>query len=63
MKISIKIVILSHLSDAQMSMSLGDLAQANRHINFAKILASKSIDRDLEMTKEELDKIWAEMPN
>lgn len=52
MKISIKIVILSHLSDAQMSMSL-----------FAKILASKSIDRDLEMTKEELDKIWAEMPN
>ncbi len=58
MKISVRIAIMSHLSDAQELMSVGAKDLANRHINFAKRLIIMYDDTRVEMTTEELNEIW-----
>lgn len=60
MKIKISIAIMSHLSDAQELMTIGGIAQANEHINFAKMLVLKYVDTDQEVSTEELDELWQE---
>lgn len=60
MKIKVSMAIMSHLSDAQELMTIGGIAQANEHINFAKKLVLKYVNTDEEVSTEELDKLWQE---
>lgn len=60
MKVQVVNAILSHLSDAQHLMKAGYTAEANTHINFAK-LAVLAYDNTTEYVENEaLDKIWEE---
>lgn len=58
--IKVSMAIMSHLSDAQELMMIGDIAQANERINFAKMLVLKYVNTDEEVSTEELDKLWQE---
>lgn len=51
-------VAMSHLSDAQELMNLGELETARREINFVKKLILDFPDVDTEVTTSELDGIY-----
>lgn len=61
MKIST--VILSYLSDAQLSVEFGNKSAANDMINFAKWLVLEYPDTNVEIQKEELNKLWIDFIN
>ena len=44
MKTKALIVVMSHLSDAQMEISMGLNESAQNHINFAKFICTRVID-------------------
>lgn len=56
----VDMAIMSHLSDAQIYMSF-DLAMANKHINFAKMLVLRYENTSVNISYEELDHIWEEV--
>ena len=61
MKIST--VILSYLSDAQLSVEFGNKSAANDMINFAKWLVLEFPDTNVEIQNEELNKLWIDFIN
>lgn len=58
MKRQVKMVALSHLSDVQEMMNLGELETGRREINFVKTLILDYPDVDTEVTNSELDGIY-----
>ena len=46
-------IIMSHLSDAQMCVGIENLKQANININFAKFLILKYADMETEINADE----------
>lgn len=57
----LKIVIFSHLSDVQESLTMPGEQERNRmRINFAKMLISKLESGTKEMTEDELNALWVE---
>lgn len=66
MDISYRMAAMSHLSDAQELLNMGQGGTAegaqliNRHIRFAKKVIMKQMTHDATATEEELDKIWEE---
>ena len=57
MTTTVKMAVMSHLSDAQQIISV-DADLANRHINFAKALILKYKNLNQEVTYRELDDLW-----
>jgi len=63
-----RMAAMSHLSDAQELIAMGFTSEENRqlinnHINFAKSIIMKKIDRDDETTDEELNELWTKVCN
>ena len=60
MKINVKIVIMSHLSDAQELVNIGlcDDKIVNNHINFAKALLLNYPNTDVDVEEKELNELW-----
>lgn len=60
--ISYRMAAISHLSDAQEMLNMGNdeitRQVINRHINFAKKIIMKQITHDAMATQDELDNIW-----
>lgn len=56
----IQIAALSHLSDAQALMTVGDLEQARREINVVKRILLEFPDLELEVPTEQLDAVCRE---
>ncbi len=52
-------VTMSHLSDVQELINLGELEPARRELNFVKALLLDYPDMDAEVTDEELDGIYS----
>lgn len=52
-------VAMSHLSDVQELINLGELDTARRELNFVKTLLLDYPDMDAEVTDEELDGIYS----
>ena len=62
MNIEVRMAIMSHLSDAQELLSMGMSEEANKRINFAKLLLIKFKDNiNQEVSEDELDKIYGEL--
>lgn len=60
--ISVRMAIMSHLSDAQELLSMGMSEEANKRINFVKRLLIKFKDNiNQEVSEDELDKIYGEL--
>lgn len=53
----VQIAALSHLSDAQAWMIVGDLEQARREINVVKRILLEFTDLELEVSTERLDAV------
>lgn len=60
MKVQVVNAILSHISDAQHLMNAGYTAEANTHINFAKLAVLAYDNTAVYVENEALDKIWEE---
>lgn len=60
--IPVQMAIMSHLSDAQEVIQMGaeGRLRANNHINFAKQLVLTYPDTSIEVSENELNKIWKE---
>lgn len=62
--ISVRMAIMSHLSDAQEAMGIMNRDQgeerANEHINFAKALILKYPNTDVEVSDKEFNELWRE---
>lgn len=60
--ISYRMAAMSHLSDAQEMLNMGNdeitRQVINQHINFAKKIIMKQMTHDAMATQEELDEIW-----
>ena len=56
--ISVQMVIMSHLSDAQEMESVGMGDFGRRHINFAKQLVLTYPDTSVEVSEKELNELW-----
>lgn len=58
--ISVQMVIMSHLSDAQELFQMGaeGRLRANNHINFAKQLVLTYPDTSIEVSEKELNELW-----
>ena len=67
LSISYRMAAMSHLSDAQEMLNLGNneiIRQViNRHISFAKKIIMKQMTHDAMATQEELDEIWKSTKN
>lgn len=63
MKVKVSTVILSNLSDAQLSVEFGNKSAANDMINFAKWLVLEFPDTNVEIQNEELNKLWIDFIN
>jgi hypothetical protein len=63
MKVKVSTVILSNLSDAQLSVEFGNKSAANDMINFAKWLVLEFPDTNVELQNEELNKLWIDFIN
>ena len=48
------IVVMSHLSDAQMEIDCGLHESANNHINFAKYICTRVIDLNQEIDPDDM---------
>jgi hypothetical protein len=57
MKIKASIVVMSHLSDAQVELSLGLKLSVDSHINFVKYIVVRYNDLNTEIDADEL---WSE---
>jgi hypothetical protein len=60
MKINVKIVIMSHLSDAQQLVNIGLIngKGVHNHINFAKALLLNYPNTDVDVEEKELNELW-----
>lgn len=60
---NVKIVIMSHLSDAQelVNTGLGDTKTVNDHINFAKVLLLNYFNTDASVEEKELNELWQQV--
>lgn len=60
MTINVKIVIMSHLSDAQelVNMGLVNSKGVHNHINFAKALLLNYPNTDTDVEEKELNELW-----
>lgn len=60
MTINVKIVIMSHLSDAQelVNMGLVNGKGVHNHINFAKALLLNYPNTDVDVEEKELNELW-----
>lgn len=62
MTINVKIVIMSHLSDAQelidLSLSINKGIEIDNHINFAKALLLNYPNTDVDVEEKELNELW-----
>ena len=60
MTINVKIVIMSHLSDAQelVNMGLVNSKGVHNHINFAKALLLNYPNTDVDVEEKELNELW-----
>lgn len=62
MTINVKIVIMSHLSDAQelidLSLSINKNIEIDNHINFAKALLLNYPNTDVDVEEKELNELW-----
>lgn len=60
--ISYRMAAISHLSDAQEMLNMGNdeitRQVINRHINFAKKIIMNQMTHNAMATQEELDEIW-----
>jgi len=56
--IRISMAICSHLSDAQHLMMAGCLDEANKHINFVKLLTFNYDNIEVDETIDKLNEIW-----
>lgn len=63
MKVKVSTIILSNLSDAQLSVEFGNKSAANDMINFAKWLVLEFPDTNVELQNEELNKLWIDFIN
>ena len=52
-ELNAKIVIFSHLSDAQENVSMGNSEMANKHINFVKFIIQQSGDNLYQVFEED----------
>lgn len=62
MTINVKIVIMSHLSDAQelidLSLSINKGIEIDNHINFVKALLLNYPNTDVDVEEKELNELW-----
>ena len=62
MTINVKIVIMSHLSDAQelidLSLSINKGIEIDNHINFAKALLLNYPNTNVDVEEKELNELW-----
>lgn len=60
MKINVKIVIMSHLSDAQELVDMGLIngKAVHYHMNFAKALLLNYPNTDVDVEEKELNELW-----
>lgn len=60
MTINVKIVIMSHLSDAQELVNMGLISGkgVHNHINFAKALLLNYPNTDVDVEEKELNELW-----
>lgn len=60
MTINVKIVIMSHLSDAQELINMGLINGKGvyNHINFAKALLLNYPNTDVDVEEKELNELW-----
>lgn len=58
MKIELKIAAISHLSDSQELIAIGDKESANAHINFVKKMLMEYSDLNKEVEDKELNALW-----
>jgi hypothetical protein len=61
MEIDLEITIISHLSDAQELISMGQVDEANKHINFSKRIIMRYGNIKGSISEEKLDEIWSKM--
>lgn len=61
MKKHLKMVAMSHLSDVQELMNLGELETARREVNFVKTLILDYPDMDVEVMDADLDGIYSRL--
>ena len=60
MTTSVEMTILSHLSDAQIEISINPELALNR-IKFARLLVFTYPDTTVKITTDELDELWSSM--
>ena len=58
MDINVQIAIMSHLSDAQFLMRAYKFDDAERHINFAKLLTMKYENTNVYVSEDKLNQLW-----
>lgn len=58
MTLSVRLAVMSHLTDAQTLLALGQEDSANDEINFVKKCILKWPNLDTEVETEELDKLY-----
>lgn len=63
MKSPLRIVILSHLSDAQFLMGCGKTDDADKHINFVKIILTDYGDINQMVEWSDLNDLWEKKIN